>query len=161
MHIDFVLDTYFWALPNVAGMFCPTPATVEKMMISLSIFIIFIGGSSTCTVDSDRWRSPTQSRLHYTPRPVSPVKLIQHWCIFFRSIMFGCLQERKSTATCTLQSVSGPTTAPRLSSLVLSKGTLVNLYILTVSLQKASGGFFYFAFSYLPALAVQGPSWWT
>lgn len=34
--------------------------------------------------------------------------------IFFRSIMSDCLQERKSTAICTLLSVSGPTTAPRL-----------------------------------------------
>lgn len=67
-------------------------------------------------------------------------------CILFRSIMFGCLQERKSTATCTLLSVSGPMTAPRLSSLVLSKGSLVNLYILTVSLQKASGDFFFLLF---------------
>lgn len=50
----FILAISFLASPNVAAMFCPTPATVEKMMISLSIPTIFIGGSSTYTVDSNR-----------------------------------------------------------------------------------------------------------
>lgn len=60
---------------------------------------------------------PTRSRICYVPRhfrnsDVWPFGLRLN--IFFRSIMSGCLQERKSTAICTLLSVSGPTTAPRL-----------------------------------------------
>lgn len=50
----FVSDIFFLALPNVAAMCCLTPATVERMMISHSIPTISIGGSSTCTVDSNR-----------------------------------------------------------------------------------------------------------
>lgn len=46
--------TSFLASPNVDATFCLTPVTVEKMMISLSILIIFIGGSLTCTADSSR-----------------------------------------------------------------------------------------------------------
>lgn len=49
-----VLDISFLDSPNVAAMSSPTPATVEKMMISLFIPTIFIGGSSTCTVESNR-----------------------------------------------------------------------------------------------------------
>lgn len=49
-----VPDTSFLASPNAAATFCPTPVTVEKMMISLSIPTISIGGSSTCIVDSNR-----------------------------------------------------------------------------------------------------------
>lgn len=53
-NLFWVPDISFLASPNVVVMFCPTPATVEKMMISLSIPTIFIGGSSIYTVDSNR-----------------------------------------------------------------------------------------------------------
>lgn len=60
--------------------------------------------------------------------------------------MFGCLQERKSTATCTSPSVSGPMTAPRLSSLDSSKETLLNLSMPLPSYCLVAEGVYWFLF---------------